>query len=108
MQKILSCSVRILFTLLLTCTGTVLMAQNLKLSDFAIWGGGASPNPYNNAQGVFITNNANIQGNVGSNHLINIANNLTLKGALYSGNNIIFGNNAIITGNMFASTLGAG
>ena len=45
-------------------------AQTLKLTDFAVWGGGASPNPYNSTQGVFITNTVNIEGNIGSNHLV--------------------------------------
>ena len=74
-------------------------AQTLRLKDFAIWGGGATANPYNSTQGVFITNTVNIEGNIGSNHLIDIQNNFTLKGSIYSGNRVIFNDFAKITGN---------
>ncbi|MGI8582579.1 MAG: hypothetical protein ACR2KX_10290 [Chitinophagaceae bacterium] len=72
MQKSSSRLVSVICIVLLTCSVQVVMAQNLKLTDFAIWGGGALPTPYNSAQGVFISNTANIQGNIGSNHLVNI------------------------------------
>ena len=98
--------VSIILTMLLICTVHTVTAQNLKLTDFAIWGGGATPNTYNSAQGVFINNTANIQGNIGSNHLIDVANDLTLKGTIYSGNNVVFKNNATITGNIFANRMG--
>ena len=78
MQKSSSIIVRIIYIVLLICTAQNLTAQNLKITDFAIWGGGAIPNPYNSAQGVFINNTVNIQGNIGSNHLVNISNNFTL------------------------------
>jgi hypothetical protein len=106
MQKSSSWLVRIICTVLLICGKQVVTAQNLKLTDFAIWGGGALPNPYNSAQGVFIKNNANIQGNIGSNHLIDVKNNFTLKGNIYSGNSVGFGNGATITGDVFANRMG--
>ncbi|HVG16382.1 MAG TPA: MBG domain-containing protein [Chitinophagaceae bacterium] len=93
-------------TLLLLLITQLLSAQNVKLSDFAIWGGGASPNPYNSAQGVFINNAANIQGNIGSNHLVDIKNNLVLQGNIYSSNRVLIGNTATITGNVFANRMG--
>ena len=83
-----------------------LQGQTLKLTDFAIWGGSAATNSYNNTQGVFINNTANIEGNIGTNHLIDIKNNLTLKGNIYSGNRIFFKDYAKITGNIFASRAG--
>ncbi len=107
MQKSSSIIVRIIYIVLLICTAQNLTAQNLKITDFAIWGGGAIPNPYNSAQGVFINNNANIQGNIGSNHLININNNFNLTGNIYSGNRVIFADFAKITGNIFANKIGS-
>src|SRR5262245_34103552 len=81
-------------------------AQTLKLQDFTIWGGSAPTSPYNSSQGVAFNNTAVIQGNIGSNHLINVKNNLTVTGNIYSGNLISFTNNAKITGNIFANRLG--
>ena len=78
----------------------------LKITDFAVWGGSASPNTYNSAQGIFITNNANIEGNIGSNHLVNIGNNLILKGNIYSGNRVLFADFAKVTGDVFANRMG--
>ncbi len=106
MQKLSSRLLSVICTLLLICTVQVVTAQNLKLTDFAIWGGVLPPNPYNSAQGVFINNTANIEGNIGSNHLVDIKSDLTLKGAIYSGNNVVFGNNATITGNISANRMG--
>ncbi len=96
----------IICTALVICSVQVVAAQNLKLTDFAIWGGGASPTPYNSAQGVFISNTANIQGDIGSNHFVDIKNNFTLTGNIYSGNRVIFADLAKITGNIFANRLG--
>jgi hypothetical protein len=106
MQHLSSRLVRTICTLLVICTAYSASAQNLKLTDFAIWGGGASPNPYNSAQGVFINNTANIQGNIGSNHLVSIVNNFKLTGNIYSGNNVVIKNGATITGNIFANRMG--
>src|SRR5687767_7793723 len=97
---------RIICVLLFVFTVQSLTAQNLKLTNFAVWGGGAAPNPYNAAQGVSINDAANIQGNIGSNHLISINNNLVLKGSIYSGNRIAFNDFANITGNVFANRMG--
>jgi len=82
-------------------------AQPLKITDFAIWGGGGLPLSFNSAQGVFINNNAFINGNIGSNHVVSVANNTTVKGNIYSGNIIRFGNAASVTGNLFAERLGS-
>jgi subtilase family protein/type IX secretion system substrate protein/MBG domain-containing protein len=81
-------------------------AQTLRLQDFTIWGGSAPANSYISSQGVVFNNTAVVQGNVGSNHLINVKNNLTITGSLYSGNLISFSNNAKITGNVFANRSG--
>jgi len=81
-------------------------AQTLRLQDFTIWGGSAAANPYISSQGIVFNNTAVIQGNVGSNHLINVKNNLTITGSIYSGNLISFSNNAKITGNVFANRSG--
>ncbi len=97
---------RTICAVLLVFSVQALTAQNLKLTDFAIWGGGASPNPYNSAQGVLINNTSIIEGNIGSNHLIDIKNNFTLKGNIYSGNRVILNDFAKITGNIFANKLG--
>ncbi|MDQ3683863.1 MAG: polymer-forming cytoskeletal protein, partial [Bacteroidota bacterium] len=97
---------RIICTVLLICSVQVVTAQNLKLTNFAIWGGGASPTTYNSAQGVFIGNTANIQGDIGSNHLVDIKNNLNLNGNIYSGNRVVFVDFAKITGNIFANRMG--
>ena len=51
----------------------------LKIKDFAIWGGSASANSYNSSQGVFIKEKATIQGNIGTNHVIDIKENLSDK-----------------------------
>src|SRR5215203_2409727 len=97
---------RLFCALFIICMVHLSAAQNLKLTDFAVWGGGAAPNPFNAAQGVSITDAANIQGNIGSNHLISINNNLVLKGSIYSGNRISFNDFANITGNLFANRIG--
>src|SRR6266496_4858335 len=81
-------------------------AQTLKLTDFALWGGSTSANTYNSSQGVTINNTAIIQGNIGSNHLIDIKNNITVTGNIYSGNLISFKDYAKITGNIFANRSG--
>lgn len=106
MKKLSFHLARFLCTVFLICTVQSLTAQSLKLTDFAIWGGSASPNPYNSMQGVFINNTATIQGNIGSNHVVDIKNNFTLSGSVYTGNNVIFKNNATITGNIFANRIG--
>src|SRR5215470_13150762 len=80
--------------------------QTLRLQDFTIWGGSAPANSYISSQGVVFNNSAVIQGNIGSNHLINVKNNLTVTGNIYSGNLISFTNNAKITGDIFANRSG--
>jgi cytoskeletal protein CcmA (bactofilin family) len=96
----------LLLLIIVVKTGQGQTAINLKIKDFAIWGGSASPNPFNGSQGVILKNTANIVGNIGSNHLVEIKNNLTLTGNIYSGNKIDLGNTAKITGNIFANRLG--
>ncbi len=110
MRKFTHALQKCIYLLLLTCIVKIAQAQTppveLKMKDFAVWGGGASPNPYNSVQGVFIKNTANIQGNIGSNHLIDIKNNLTLTGSIFSSNNVVFKDYAVITGNIFAKRMG--
>lgn len=78
----------------------------LKVKDFAIWGGSASTNAYNSSQGIFINNNAIIEGNIGSNHLVDIKNNLKLQGNIYSANRVFFGDLAKVTGHIYANRMG--
>ena len=69
--------------LLLTVFLTLLQrinAQQLKIKDFAVCGGSAPANVYNNKQGVIILGNTTITGTVGTNHLIDVRKDLTLKG----------------------------
>lgn len=93
----------------LLCAGACLFlslqssAQTLKLTDFAVWGGSASPLTYNTSQGVFIGNAVIIQGNVGSNHRVAVNNLFNVTGNIYSGNIATFGNLGKITGNIFAA-----
>ena len=78
-------------------------AQSLKLTDFAVWGGSASPSTYNSTQGVFIGNTVIIQGNIGSNHRVDVKNLFNITGNIYSGNIATFGNIGKVTGNIFAA-----
>ncbi len=73
------------------------------LTDFAVWGGSASPQSYRAAQAVTIFNNIKITGNVGSNHLVTVRNDLKLTGSIVSFNGFIANNNAAVTGNIFAA-----
>lgn len=77
--------------------------EPLKLTDFAVWGGSASSGTYNSSQGVFIGNAVIVEGNVGSNHRIDVKNLFKLTGNLYSGNIVAFGNLGKVTGNVFAA-----
>ncbi len=81
--------------------------QPLKLTDFAVWGGSASPNSYNSSQGVFLGNVVAINGNVGSNHLVDVKNLFSITGNIYSGNAVSFGNLGKVTGNIFAAKTAA-
>ncbi|HTE27493.1 MBG domain-containing protein [Flavitalea sp.] len=101
-QAIQNCS----FLLLFSFFATISQGQTpieLRIKDFAVWGGSASPNSYNSSQGVFIGNAVSIQGNVGSNHLIDANNLFSISGNIYSGNIISLGNLGKITGNVFAA-----
>ena len=108
MRKLTQTLQQCTYLLLFICVAKIAQGQNppLELKNFAIWGGGASPSPYISTQGVFIKNNVNIQGNIGSNHLVDIEINLTLTGNIYSGNRVFVKNNAAITGNIFANRMG--
>jgi hypothetical protein len=106
MKKLSFRLVTVICTVLLICNVQIVTGQNLKLTEFAIWGGGASPGTYNSAQGVFLSNTVSIEGNIGSNHLVDIKNNIALQGNIYSGNRVVFGDFAKITGNIFANRLG--
>lgn len=72
------------------------------LTDFAVWGGSASPTNYQSAQAVTINNNIKITGNIGSNHLVSVKNDFKLTGSIVSFNGIIANNNAAVNGNIFA------
>jgi cytoskeletal protein CcmA (bactofilin family) len=83
-------------------------AQTLKIEDFAIWGGSAAASSYNSSQGVVLGTNTTIQGNVGSNHLIDAQSYFTLSGNLYSANAVTLGSNGKVTGNIFAAKTSSG
>ena len=85
------------------CQANQSFAQTLKLTDFAVWGGSASTASFNNAQGVFIGNTVSIQGNIGSNHRVDVRNLFNLTGNIYSGNTVSFGNIGKVTGDVFAA-----
>lgn len=95
----------VICVLLLICLGKIgyTQAPTLKLSDFAIWGGSASSNSYNSTQGILFENNVIIQGNMGSNHLIDVTSNIAVTGNIYSGNRVVLKNNITVTGNIFAA-----
>ena len=107
MQKFTLPKLRIFHVFLLFCLANVansqVTSQPLKLSDFAIWGGSASPTSYNSSQGILFENNVIIQGNIGSNHLIDVISNITLTGNIYSGNRVALKNNIAVTGNIVAA-----
>jgi hypothetical protein len=99
---------KIFYAFLLLCwvnigKGQTPAAQNLKLADFAIWGGSASPDSYVSSQGVYIKIKASVQGNIGSNHLVEIKENFKLTGNIFSGNGVSLKPSAIITGNITAN-----
>lgn len=75
-------------------------AQQLKLKDFAIWGGSAPSTSLNKKQGVSIASRVNVTGNVGSNHMIEIKKEFTLKGNLFTGNTLSLGKGNEVTGNI--------
>ncbi len=82
-----------------------LFAQNsqaLSVRDFAIWGGSANAGQFNANQGVIIRSSGIIQGNIGSNHFVDLLNNVNLTGNIFSGNGINIGVNGQITGNLVA------
>src|SRR4029079_16623260 len=54
----------------------------LKFIQYAIWGGSAAPNSYKKDSGVLFNNTSVVQGNIGSNHLIEAKNNLRITGSL--------------------------
>ncbi|MGK2863138.1 MAG: S8 family serine peptidase, partial [Chitinophagaceae bacterium] len=82
--------------------------QNLKITDFAVWGGGAAANPFNNTQGVSLENKVTITGNIGSNHKVDIKGKSNIiNGGIYSGNGVVLGNDNTITGNISGNRAGA-
>ena len=94
-----------LLLLVFTAAMQSLSAQQLKIKDFAIWGGSAPAATYTPNQGVFILGNTNITGTVGTNHLIDVKKDLTLKGNFISGNGISFAGKNVVTGNLTANRL---
>jgi cytoskeletal protein CcmA (bactofilin family) len=103
MYKLLSRLFRIIYCILSICSVQVVAAQSLKLTDFAVWGGGAPSATYNNSQGVFIGNIVSITGNVGSNHRVKVENFFNITGNVYSDNVISLGNFGRVAGNIFAA-----
>src|SRR4029078_483778 len=93
-RNLLSHSWRPLFFILITLCSTISNAQQLKISDFVLFGGSAEntiQNPY--STGVKIGSNVKIQGGfVGSYGLIKSTGKLTLSGDVYSDRNIQLSN----------------
>jgi len=73
--------------------------QSLSIKDFAIWGGSANATLYNKDQGVFLKGSGIINGNIGSNHMVDIKEGTQLIGNIYSGNGIEIKGNGEIRGN---------
>jgi hypothetical protein len=88
--------------LLLLCANTI-TAQQLRLREFAIWGGSAPGTTYNPNQGLFISRLVTITGSIGSNQLVQSAKEINLTGNLYSANKILLSRTNSLTGNVIAS-----
>jgi hypothetical protein len=109
MGKITPAVQKIFYLVLLLCCVKIGKGQTLptlKFIQYAIWGGSASANSYKQDSGVVFNNTAKVQGNIGSNHLVDMRNNMTVTGSIYSGNLVIFKDYFKITGNVVANTLG--
>src|SRR4051794_10809279 len=76
--------------------------QQLKVKDFAIWGGSAVVSSYKSNQGVFLSPQVNITGTIGSNHQIQGKKSLTVKGNIVSGNQIVLSDENKIQGDIIA------
>ncbi len=113
MRKFNSSYQRFVFVTLLICLliageSQAQAPENLKITNFAIWGGGATANPYSNTQGISLDNKVTITGSIGSNHLVEIKGKSNiLNGSIYSGNGVVFGNENTIIGNITANRAGA-
>jgi len=93
------------FACMLFCTGIIAQttATQLKIKEFAVWGGSAPANNYNNKQGVFLGGRTTIIGNVGSNHMVDAKLDLNITGNIVSGNGISLGFISTINGNLTAN-----
>lgn len=107
MRNVIQALQKCLFLSLFIIVVKTSQAQNtpvqLKIKDFAVWGGSVSPSSYNSSQGVFIGNIVAIEGNVGSSQLVNAKNLFSITGNIYSGNIVSLGNLGKVTGNIFAA-----
>src|SRR5436190_16616699 len=106
MRRLIQALQRCICLLFAICVLKTAQGQNqppLKIKDFAVWGGSASPGSYNSTQGVFIGNIVSITGNIGSNQLVDVKNLFKVTGNIYSGNAVSFGNFGKVNGNIFAA-----
>lgn len=77
-------------------------AQQLKVKDFAIWGGSSNASSYNKNQGVFFSSGIKITGSVGSTQQVQGKDGSFIKGDIVSGNSIGFSDLTVIQGNIIA------
>jgi hypothetical protein len=98
-RTVLFASLFLAFTQLTSAQTT----PSLKLSDFAIWGGSGAATNYRSSQGVFLKEKATINGNIGTNHLIDIKERLNLTGNIFSGNAVSLKESATVTGTITAN-----
>ena len=106
MQKFMGALTKAISLLAIICFIQKCYGQNQQspaITDFAVWGGSAASNSYNSSQSVVIGNNVTIQGNIGTNHLINAGTNLTVTGNIFSNNIVTLAGNGKIIGDIFAA-----
>src|SRR5437763_466277 len=92
--------------LLLVCISSCLnlfaQQQQLKIKDFAIYGGFSKL--YHDSNYVRIGANAKVNGGLaGSNDSMVLLSSATVDGSIYSGNTVNLASNTIITGNVTAN-----
>lgn len=98
-----ACIRRIFLSLVTTLLVFAATSQQLKLKDFAVWGGTANPSSFNSTQGVFFSPGIKITGSVGSTQQVQGKDGLLIKGDIVSGNKIAFSDLNIIQGNLIAA-----
>ncbi len=93
------------FACMLFCTGIIAQttATQLKIKEFAVWGGSAPSSSFNSKQGVFVGGRTTIVGNIGSNHTVDAKLDLDVTGNIVSGNEISLGARTTIRGNLTAN-----